>query len=243
MCADTFSSELGILSKSQPRLITSWNLRKVPPGTNGGITLWGTAAGFGGAMVIVTASLLALPFCRTTMDRKFDSSIDDSLAAGPGWTQQEKQIFAFGMVLWGGLGSLLDSILGGLFQASVVDKHTGKVVEGEGGKKVLVGKGGPSGMKVSKKGGLRSDVFGGDGKDAVADMRGESNDDGRYDATKKMRQSSFGDGEPSRRVESGMGVLDNNEVNFMMAGIMTLGAMQTAASAWGITVASAFSLS
>lgn len=37
---------------------------------------------------------------------------------------------------WGALGSVLDSVLGGLLQASVVDKRTGKVVEGTGGKKV-----------------------------------------------------------------------------------------------------------
>ena len=42
------------------------------------------------------------------------------------------------MTLWGGGGSLLDSVLGGLFQASVVDLRTGKVVEGNGGKKVSV---------------------------------------------------------------------------------------------------------
>ena len=39
------------------------------------------------------------------------------------------------ITLWGSLGSLLDSALGGWFQASVVDSRTGKVVEGSGGKK------------------------------------------------------------------------------------------------------------
>lgn len=40
------------------------------------------------------------------------------------------------MTVWGLLGSVLDSVLGGLLQASVVDKRSGKVVEGSGGRKV-----------------------------------------------------------------------------------------------------------
>lgn len=40
------------------------------------------------------------------------------------------------VTMWGGLGSVLDSALGGWFQASVVDGRTGKVIEGTGGKKV-----------------------------------------------------------------------------------------------------------
>lgn len=41
------------------------------------------------------------------------------------------------MTLWGGLGSLLDSFLGGWLQSSVVDKRTGKIVEGSGGQRVI----------------------------------------------------------------------------------------------------------
>ena len=33
---------------------------------------------------------------------------------------------------------MLDSALGGLFQASVIDSRTGKVIEGTGGKKVSI---------------------------------------------------------------------------------------------------------
>jgi hypothetical protein len=40
------------------------------------------------------------------------------------------------VTVWGALGSVLDSILGGLLQASVVDKRSGKIVEGTGGGKV-----------------------------------------------------------------------------------------------------------
>ena len=45
-------------------------------------------------------------------------------------------LWLLSMTIWGGMGSLLDSALGGWFQASVVDTRTGKVVEGSGGKKV-----------------------------------------------------------------------------------------------------------
>ncbi len=48
--ADTLSSELGVLSRRRPVLITT--LEKVPHGTNGGITPLGELAGFGGALLI-----------------------------------------------------------------------------------------------------------------------------------------------------------------------------------------------
>ena len=48
VAADTLSSELGILSSATPVLITSF--RKVPRGTNGGVTLWGLFAGLAGGI-------------------------------------------------------------------------------------------------------------------------------------------------------------------------------------------------
>lgn len=137
VAADTFSSELGILSKSKPRLLTSWNLREVPPGTNGGVSVTGTLAGFGGAFVIAITSVILLPFCGPDNSLR-GKALGNKAGLGGGriWTWQETALLVLAITVWGGLGSVLDSALGGWFQASVIDSRTGKVIEGAGGKKV-----------------------------------------------------------------------------------------------------------
>lgn len=134
VAADTFSSELGILSRSPPRLLTSLNFRQVPPGTNGGISLIGTLAGFGGGLVVALTSVALTPFCSASTSGLRGPAT--GFEGGSGWGWQEKGALVVAVTIWGGLGSLLDSALGGWFQESVVDKTTGKVVEGVGGKKV-----------------------------------------------------------------------------------------------------------
>lgn len=237
VAADTFSSELGILSKSQPRLITSWNLRKVPPGTNGGVTLGGLAAGLLGSIVIVTASILFTPFCPPAM-------------TGMGWSFEDRRRFTLGLALWGALGSVLDSFLGGCLQASVIDTRSGKIVEGEGGRKVLVSKAGPSSMHYKKRADVKAALLHGDGKAAIPKTNDSHIEDDldkkmggmdKYDPKKKSRTSSFGDEKPSRVVESGsLGLLDNNEVNFVMALTMSLGAMGIASLVWGVPMQTIF---
>jgi uncharacterized protein (TIGR00297 family) len=56
--ADTWATEIGSWSPHPPRLITTW--KPVPKGTDGGVTLLGTAGGIGGALFI--AALTALLF-------------------------------------------------------------------------------------------------------------------------------------------------------------------------------------
>ena len=60
--ADTLASELGQALHGSPRLITT--LRRVPPGTDGGITFAGTLLGALGALAVaaVGAGVLALPW-------------------------------------------------------------------------------------------------------------------------------------------------------------------------------------
>ncbi|KAL1981070.1 hypothetical protein VTN96DRAFT_3095 [Rasamsonia emersonii] len=223
VAADTFSSELGILSKSKPRLITSPTLRVVPPGTNGGVTPTGLLAGLFGAFTIAVTSLLLLPFC------------SDGLY---GWGLKERALWVVAVTLWGGLGSVVDSFLGGLLQASVVDKRTGKIVEGSGGRKVLIH---PSSTKSSTtvNSGLDRDsssIRATESAFNTATLQGSR-------ATGSSAGSRPGHGGPSgtegheresRRVESGYDLLDNNGVNVLMAAIMSVGGMAVASYVWDI---------
>ncbi|KAJ9156069.1 Transmembrane protein 19 [Pleurostoma richardsiae] len=239
VAADTFSSELGILARSQPRLITSPTLRKVPPGTNGGVTILGLFAGLVGSMLIVTASMFFIPLC--------DDNTAGKVGGGIAWTHSQRQVLMVGLTLWGLLGSVLDSVLGALFQRSVKDVRSGKIVEGEGGTRVLVspseGVGPSSGVEHSKRAEVMATLLHGEGKDAVEntdasvvdDEHDDDTDHAKYDPKDKHRKPSFGDEKPSRAVESGWDLLDNNDVNFLMALTMSLSAMVVAASYWGIS--------
>ncbi|TDZ39780.1 Protein PGR [Colletotrichum spinosum] len=237
VAADTFSSELGILAKSEPRLITSLNLRKVPRGTNGGVTPLGLAAGGLGAMIIVTASMVFLPFCGDSTAGK----VGGGLAP---WTTEQRSTFMLGMTLWGVLGSLLDSVLGAVFQRSVRDVRSGKIVEGEGGTKVLIsGDPGDHADKNQKRAAIKAAALHGEGKkavektdtSAVEDIDAPEVGEKRYDPKNKSRKSSFGDAQPSRVIETGWDLLDNNDVNFLMAFSMSMGAMGVASWYWGVS--------
>ncbi|KAL1303418.1 hypothetical protein AAFC00_006809 [Neodothiora populina] len=120
--ADTLSSELGILSPSAPFLITQpW--KSVPKGTNGGVTITGLAWGLFGGFLTGVTSILLLP-----------SSVFSSESL-------TKLRLVAGVSVAGLFGSVLDSVLGAVCQATVEDKASGRVVEGENGRRVLVGAG------------------------------------------------------------------------------------------------------
>jgi uncharacterized membrane protein len=88
--ADTWATELGVLSPSLPRLITSW--KPVERGTSGAISLYGTmAAAVGAAFIAILGALLG--------------------PVGRGWASLEIIIIA------GLLGALFDSFLGATVQA------------------------------------------------------------------------------------------------------------------------------
>jgi len=92
--ADTWATELGVLSSSPPRLITSGKI--VEQGTSGGITLLGTGATLLGALLIGLGAAITDPL--------LDPSLDF-------W------ILVFAAVLGGLAGSLFDSLLGATSQA------------------------------------------------------------------------------------------------------------------------------
>ncbi|HEY6091480.1 MAG TPA: DUF92 domain-containing protein [Gemmatimonadales bacterium] len=85
--ADTWATEIGGRSPTEPRLITTW--RRVPAGTDGGMTLVGTLGGFAGAAFIAGVSYLVGNRALMTLT-----------AAG-------------------GFGMLLDSLLGATLQGKV----------------------------------------------------------------------------------------------------------------------------
>jgi len=215
VAADTFSSELGILSKSKPRLITSLNLREVPPGTNGGVTATGLGAGLLGSFTVALTSAMFLPFC--------------SERSG----LQDRALWVVAMSCWGLLGSVLDSVLGGLLQASVVDKRSGKIVEGDGGRKVLVHPGSmqPTGASVVPSGESTgsSQLKGLESAANTATLRGT-----RATGTSVGTQPGHEASHESRRVESGHDWLDNNGVNVLMALLMSVGAMGIAQWIWNV---------
>ncbi|GAQ06219.1 transmembrane protein 19 [Aspergillus lentulus] len=221
VAADTFSSELGILSKSKPRLVTSPTLRVVPPGTNGGVTATGLLAGVLGAFTIAVTSAILIPFC-------------SGEASGPVSRVQ----WVLAVTVWGALGSVLDSILGGLLQASVVDKRSGKIVEGTGGGKVLVH---PSSARPGSTAPVSSFSHSTDGSVHLRHTEEVANAAALKGtrATGTSRGKSPGRAtEPhneSRRVESGWDVLDNNAVNVLMAFMMSVGGMLVACWAWNFS--------
>lgn len=104
-CAgDTFASEIGILAGEPVLVIAPW--RKVPPGTNGGLTVVGTIASGIGGMVVGLVYFLT----------------------GPEWSWPQLRLVWVGFA--GGIvGSFLDSFIGAVLQASWLDTVSGKLLK------------------------------------------------------------------------------------------------------------------
>jgi len=130
--ADTWATELGVLSKRPPRLITSW--RVVEAGTSGGISLAGTLATAAGALSIGLAAVVLL--------------LIDGLLGGSGNGQLGSDGILGGVMLLpsaliGGLaGSLVDSLLGatvqGIYHSASRGKDTERRIDPDGTPNKLV---------------------------------------------------------------------------------------------------------
>lgn len=120
--ADTLASELGILSKSQPVLITQpW--RRVPSGTNGGITVVGLFWSIVGGLIIGLSTLL-LDYLAGITPLNAVSMLGFSSTCGL-------------------VGSLFDSLLGATIQQTYYDPDSKLVYQEEDKKpssaKLLIG--------------------------------------------------------------------------------------------------------
>jgi uncharacterized membrane protein len=228
VAADTFSSELGILATSKPRLITRpWVT--VPPGTNGGVTATGIHAGLLGSFIISATATLLLPFCPTTI-----FGLTGTLGGGVttiGWSMRSRLNFTLIMTFVGLCGSLLDSVLGALLQASVVDVRSGKIIEGEGGGKVLIHSAGSLHLKQKAK--LHEKFGTGEGVTGVPEVPGELRKRSIAETTMTSQDGSAGHHE-SRKVEVGNDILSNNGVNLLMAATMSVAAVLGSAWLWDV---------
>lgn len=110
--ADTWASELGVLSKHDPRLVTSLFLRSVPRGTNGGMSDLGTAASAAGGLFIGVV-FWAMSF---------------AVSSPTGGQSAQYPVLVFSL-LCGLLGSLVDSLLGATLQATYYSKDRKCIVK------------------------------------------------------------------------------------------------------------------
>jgi len=117
--ADTWATEIGVLSTKPPRLITTFE--PVEPGTSGGVTLLGTLATLGGAIAIGLSLILFLAI--------------DGIFGGVGFEMAGEPALAVpGLILAAGIGglagSLFDSLLGATVQSiyfcPICEKETEK---------------------------------------------------------------------------------------------------------------------
>eukprot|EP00571_Detonula_confervacea_P005386 CAMPEP_0172316782 /NCGR_PEP_ID=MMETSP1058-20130122/29475_1 /TAXON_ID=83371 /ORGANISM="Detonula confervacea, Strain CCMP 353" /LENGTH=321 /DNA_ID=CAMNT_0013031191 /DNA_START=441 /DNA_END=1403 /DNA_ORIENTATION=- len=129
-CAgDTWASELGVLSKSLPRLIIKpW--KKVPPGTNGGVSLVGLGASAAGGMLMGLLHGLFVPGGIASLLPFMSSSMLPAISS----SQFGREVLVLTFVgFMGGLGgSLLDSVLGATVQATFYDEATKKIAKRSG---------------------------------------------------------------------------------------------------------------
>jgi len=96
--ADTWATEVGILSKSRPRLFIGW--KKVAVGTSGAVSAMGTAYAFLGSLFIAVAAIAL-----KVMDKGFAAVGLNSIV-----------VFVAAVSVGGLVGTLVDSLMGATVQ-------------------------------------------------------------------------------------------------------------------------------
>ncbi|GBB99434.1 hypothetical protein RclHR1_03520014 [Rhizophagus clarus] len=107
---DTWASELGVLNKGKPRLITTF--KEVPPGTNGGVTPLGLLASILGGFVIGLSATISLGL--SNLCKEYTGYLEIIL------------IILIASIS-GFFGSLIDSLLGATVQISNYDEKLKKI--------------------------------------------------------------------------------------------------------------------
>ncbi len=181
------------------------------------MTVTGLLAGLLGSFIISLTAVTLLPFCSPR-----DTAIPGF--GGKGWSWEAKTRLLLGLTSLGLCGSVLDSLLGALLQASVVDERTGKIIEGDGGTKVKVHSG-----ELRRR---RHQAHGSSGSESRGpEIRIQGPDFISVEQDQKDRQSR-----PSRRIVSGRDLLDNNGVNFVMALAMSITGVVAASWLWKVPI-------
>lgn len=126
--ADTWATEIGVLSKSMPRLITTGRI--VPTGTSGGVTLLGTVTALFGGMFIGGMFLVGLLIA----NQFFPPTGMDPAAAMQVLAVNSRVV---GIAAVSGLaGALFDSVLGatvqGIYFSEYDERQTERKVDSQG---------------------------------------------------------------------------------------------------------------
>ncbi|GAA5913239.1 hypothetical protein JCM8208_003243 [Rhodotorula glutinis] len=114
-CGDTFASELGILSRSPPYLLTT--LRPCPRGTNGGVSPWGTLVSLLGGLLVGALAVGSLAA---------QGQVGACTRDGARWAWAGEIMLVAGAAGLG--GSLLDSFLGATLQPTYFSTKRNLVV-------------------------------------------------------------------------------------------------------------------
>lgn len=130
--ADTWATELGVLSLGPPRLLTTW--RPVEPGTSGGVSPLGTLATIAGALAIGLAAALLVAV---------DGALGGAANALLGMEGVLGGVLLLPSAVLGGVaGSLFDSLLGATVQVMYYSptrlKETEKETDAQGAANVYL---------------------------------------------------------------------------------------------------------